>query len=251
LSLRGRRVVIVDPDLLAGRRLELLAPVALGTVAAVRLSALLSDPAISRPCLGIRRRWNSTEPAYEDFLRHPHRAGYVVDRARFDRGSLRAAAVAAGVEFVKARVAGVEADGRGVCLAIDGAAAETLPFPARLSTPPAAPLSSRGARVPYGRPRSHGRGIDRGDIRRERHMRPGMARCQQTGSNKLVIPDPRRRRASAGLADSPLGNAINARRNPAGPRFRKGDQLAAKLQRSNSTDSGFAINPLFILTPPN
>jgi flavin-dependent dehydrogenase len=117
LSLKGSRVVLVDPDLRPAKRLELLAPAALGTVAAVGLSALLTDRAIARPCLGIRRRWNS-EPAYEDFLPHPHRSGYVVDRARFD-DSLRAAAIAAGVEFVKARVAGVEADESMVCLAVD------------------------------------------------------------------------------------------------------------------------------------
>jgi flavin-dependent dehydrogenase len=117
LSLKGSRVVLVDPDLRPAKRLELLAPAALGTVAALGLSALLSDPTIARPCLGIRRRWNS-EPTYEDFLRHPHRIGYVVDRARFD-DSLRAGANAAGVEFVKARVTGVEADESMVYLAVD------------------------------------------------------------------------------------------------------------------------------------
>ena len=126
LSLRGRRVVVADPGLPAAKRLELLAPAALGTVAAVGLSTLLADPAIARPCLGIRRRWDTAEAGYEDFLRHIMRTGYVVDRARFDV-RLREAAVAAGVDFVEARVAGVEADGS-IRLAMNGGGTEKSAF---------------------------------------------------------------------------------------------------------------------------
>jgi flavin-dependent dehydrogenase len=111
LALKGRKVVVVDPDSKAAKRLELLAPASLGTVAAVGLAPLLDDPAIARPCLGIRRQWDTTEPVYEDFLRHPHRIGYVVDRSRFD-DRLRIAAAAAGVEFWQGRATGFAPDGR-------------------------------------------------------------------------------------------------------------------------------------------
>ena len=110
LALKGRKVVLIDPGLRGATRLELLAPASLGTIAALGLSALLQDPAIARPCLGIRRQWDTADVEYEDFLRHPHRTGYVVDRASFDR-RLQAAAAAAGVEFCRARVSGVEAGG--------------------------------------------------------------------------------------------------------------------------------------------
>lgn len=123
LALRGRRVVIVDPGLKNGARLELLAPAALDTVAALGLMNLLDDSAIARPCLGICRRWGVDEPEYEDFFRHARRSGYVVDRARFD-AALRASAVAAGAEFVSGRVADIEPDG-GIRLAIDDGVAET------------------------------------------------------------------------------------------------------------------------------
>jgi flavin-dependent dehydrogenase len=102
--------VVIDPGSRAAKRLELLAPASLGTIAALGLSPLLEDPAIARPCLGIRRLWNKAEPEYEDFLRHPYRTGYVIDRAGFD-GRLHAAAAAAGVQFYQARVSGVEAGG--------------------------------------------------------------------------------------------------------------------------------------------
>jgi len=149
LSLKGRTVVVVDPELQGAKRLELLAPVSLGTIAALGLTPLLDDPAIARPCLGIRRRWGTAEPEYEDFLRHPRRTGYVVDRARFD-DRLRAAAIAAGVDFVKARLEGIESDGRGLRLANDGSRPETFAFPGTIidATGRAAAVGRRkGARL--------------------------------------------------------------------------------------------------------
>jgi len=127
LSLKGRSVTVVDPELTVPKRLELLAPVTLDVIAALDLAYLLEDPAVARQCLGIRRRWGSAEPEYDDFLRHPRRAGYVVDRARFD-DRLHAAAAAAGVEFVNARLAGVESDRRGVRLASYGGVPEKFAF---------------------------------------------------------------------------------------------------------------------------
>ena len=59
LALKGRSVVVVDPCLHAAKRLELLAPVALATIEAIGLSPLLSNPAIARPCQGIRRWWRT------------------------------------------------------------------------------------------------------------------------------------------------------------------------------------------------
>jgi flavin-dependent dehydrogenase len=114
LALKGRKVIVIDPDQRKARRLELLAPAALATVAAIGLRPLLDDPTIARPCLGIRRTRDAAEDAeYEDFLRHPNRTGYVIDRLRFD-AHLRVAAAAAGVEFHRLRVTGLMPDGRGV-----------------------------------------------------------------------------------------------------------------------------------------
>ena len=89
------------------------------------------------------------EPEYEDFLRHPRRSGYVVDRARFD-DRLHAAAAAAGVEFVSAPFAGIERTA-GVRLASDdGVVEESLSSLARSSMPPGVPpliARRKGARV--------------------------------------------------------------------------------------------------------
>jgi flavin-dependent dehydrogenase len=109
LALKGRAVILADPGSLAVNRLELLAPASLSTVAAVGLQPLLDDPAVARRCLGIRRTRGSGEQDYEDFLCHPYRVGYVIDRARFDE-RLRAAAVAAGVTFCRLRASGLTAD---------------------------------------------------------------------------------------------------------------------------------------------
>jgi flavin-dependent dehydrogenase len=110
LALKGRAVVVADSGSAAASRLELLAPASLATVAAVGLEPLLNDPAVARRCLGIRRTRDSGERDYEDFLRHPYRVGYVVDRARFDE-HLRAAAIAAGATFCRLRATGVTSDG--------------------------------------------------------------------------------------------------------------------------------------------
>ena len=149
LALRGRSVVVIDPEVEAAARLELLAPASLDTVAALGLMPLLDDPAIARPCLGIRRRWDSVEPEYEDFLRHPHRTGYVIDRVCFDQ-HLRAAAVAAGAEFLEARVSGAEPDGTAVRLAMNDGREETVAFAGTIidATGRAAAIARRrGARI--------------------------------------------------------------------------------------------------------
>jgi flavin-dependent dehydrogenase len=107
LALKGRRVVVAGEERRDANRLELLAPAARRTVAALGLEPLLRDKAIARPCLGIRRPQARTE--YEDFLGHPDREGHVVDRERFDT-CLRDAALAAGVEILPLRVTGVALD---------------------------------------------------------------------------------------------------------------------------------------------
>jgi flavin-dependent dehydrogenase len=119
LARRGRDVLVVDAGTAHADRLELLAPAALGTVTALGLAPLLENTELARPCLGIRRRWDSAEIEYEDFLRHPYQLGYVVDRRRFDE-ELRAAAIASGARFVRARASGTKANG--VRLQIDGGA---------------------------------------------------------------------------------------------------------------------------------
>ena len=115
LALKGRAVVVADPS--AGvRRLELLAPASLPTIAALGLGHLLDDPSVARPCLGIRRTRGLAEYSYEDFLRHPCRLGHVVDRTHFD-ARLREAAVAAGATFCRFRATGVAPDGGVICRA--------------------------------------------------------------------------------------------------------------------------------------
>ncbi|WP_236840914.1 NAD(P)/FAD-dependent oxidoreductase [Bradyrhizobium sp. CCGE-LA001] len=125
LALKGRTVVVAESGNSRTTRLELLAPASLVTVAALGLDHVLADPAIARGCLGIRRTGRSGEREYEDFLRHPCRLGYVVDRARFDE-RLRDEAVAAGVMFCGLRAIGVT-PGRGViCRASDSARAKLV-----------------------------------------------------------------------------------------------------------------------------
>jgi hypothetical protein len=113
LAFKGRRVLVADAGVPAANRLELLAPSSLRTVAAIGIESLLHDPAIAQPCLGIRRKRGASDYEYEDFLRHPYRVGYVVNRARFDERLHRDAA-AAGVEFCRARVIGIAPDGDGL-----------------------------------------------------------------------------------------------------------------------------------------
>ncbi|WP_370143466.1 NAD(P)/FAD-dependent oxidoreductase [Bradyrhizobium yuanmingense] len=120
LALKGRTVVVADSGAARTTRLELLAPASLGTVAALGLEHLLGDPVIARGCLGIRRTRRSGEHDYQDFLRHPCRIGYVVDRARFDE-RLRDEAVAAGVTFCGLRAIGVTSDRGIICRASDTA----------------------------------------------------------------------------------------------------------------------------------
>jgi flavin-dependent dehydrogenase len=125
LALRGRRVVVASGGQRRNaNRLELLAPAARRTVAALGLEPLILDRAIARPCLGIRRTHAKAE--YEDFLGHPHREGHVVDRLRFD-SCLRDAALAAGVEVVPLRVIGVASCGDALRVRTKSGAQDLLP----------------------------------------------------------------------------------------------------------------------------
>ncbi|MER8408166.1 FAD-dependent monooxygenase [Mesorhizobium sp. M1307] len=127
LALKGRDVIVADPGFPSANRLELLSPASLAVVALVGLEQLLDDPAVARRCLGVRRRQSTGNWDYEDFLRHPSRTGYVVDRVRFER-QLRSAAVAAGVKFVQWRATGVTADGGVVFRESGGAGTTELMF---------------------------------------------------------------------------------------------------------------------------
>lgn len=125
LALRGRHVILAAGEQRrAANRLELLAPAARRTVAALGLEGLMRDKAIARPCLGIRRPEARAE--YEDFFLHPDREGYVVDRARFD-ACLHDAALAAGVEILPLRVTGVAADGEALRVRNESGAQGLLP----------------------------------------------------------------------------------------------------------------------------
>jgi len=148
LALKGRTVVVADPGGVAANRLELLAPASLATVAAVGLEPLLDDPRVARRCHGIRRRRASGAPEYEDFLRHPGCAGYVVDRAYFD-ARLRATALAAGVKFLRLRATGTTLDGGVICRDCDSGARRIVHADAVIdATGRAAAIARRrGARV--------------------------------------------------------------------------------------------------------
>lgn len=124
LALRSRTVIVADSGVTPTTRLELLAPASLVTVAAVGLEHLLDDPAIARACLGIRRTHRSGASDYEDFLRHPCRVGYVVDRAPFDERLRDEAAV--GVTFCGLRAIGVTPDRGVICRASDSARAKLV-----------------------------------------------------------------------------------------------------------------------------
>ncbi|XUJ37510.1 NAD(P)/FAD-dependent oxidoreductase [Bradyrhizobium japonicum] len=160
LALRGRTIIVADSGVTPTTRLELLAPASLVTVAAVGLEHLLDDPTIARACLGIRRTHGSGASDYEDFLRHPGRVGYVVDRARFDE-RLRDEAIAVGVTFCGLRAIGVRPDRGVICRASDSAGRRSslrrsLSMQRARRRDCAAPGRARG------RPGSHGRRTGRG-----------------------------------------------------------------------------------------
>jgi flavin-dependent dehydrogenase len=111
LACQGRRVTLVDPGIGATDRLEVLPPSGFLVLQALNLADILHDPQVARPCLGIRRRWGAMAPEFDDFLRRPGSAGYVVDRARFDV-RLRAAASEAGVHIIRGRVVAAQCDGQ-------------------------------------------------------------------------------------------------------------------------------------------
>ena len=98
LALQGRRVMLVDPG---ARRIDRLEIVVAGVPAAwskrLGIAHLLHDMSIARPCLGIRRRWGTTETEIDDFLRRPGGRGFVIDRMLFDE-ALRGMAMDAGVD---------------------------------------------------------------------------------------------------------------------------------------------------------
>lgn len=113
LALRGLRVAMIDALARPVDRLELIAPAARPMIQALGLEGLLDDPAIARPCLGIRRRWGAAGDQMEDFLRHPWSLGHVVDRRRFD-AALRARALSAGAIDIRGRVTGIARRDQGV-----------------------------------------------------------------------------------------------------------------------------------------
>jgi len=117
LARHGRQVTLVDPGSCATDRLEVLPPSACLVLQALDLVDTLHDPRVGRPCLGIRRRWGAMAPEFDDFLRRPGSAGYVVDRARFDV-RLRTAASEAGVRMIRGRVVAAQCVGERIQVSI-------------------------------------------------------------------------------------------------------------------------------------
>lgn len=126
LALHGWPVVLAAGEARGVRRLELLAPAARWTIAALGLEPLLDDRSIARPCLGIRRPEEGSE--FEDFMMHPSGQGHIVDRGRFD-DRLSEAAVAAGVEIRPFRVTGVTPDGAALRVRDPAGRDDLLPLP--------------------------------------------------------------------------------------------------------------------------
>ncbi|MBY5523589.1 hypothetical protein HFO62_30115 [Rhizobium leguminosarum] len=124
LAHAGRPVVLIDPGETTMARLEVLSPSAIGVVHALQLEQTLLDPAIARPCAGIRRRWASQDQEFDDFLCRPGGQGFVVDRAPFD-ARLREMALAAGAVAVDGRLLDVRHDQDRFELTIRSAAATT------------------------------------------------------------------------------------------------------------------------------
>jgi flavin-dependent dehydrogenase len=126
LALRGRRVFLVDPGRRRTERLEVVSPSSLPVFAATGAAPLLDDPAIARPCLGIRRRWGTAGMQIDDFLRHPGGRGFTIDRSAFD-AALRSMAKQAGVIDINGRLAGASASsGKITCQIETGARVQTI-----------------------------------------------------------------------------------------------------------------------------
>lgn len=119
LAAHGKHVLVVDPQIRATQRLEMIAPAALPVIDALNMRPLLDDAALARPCLGIRRQWATAAIETDDFFRRPGGLGFVVDRLRFD-AKLRQMALELGVEFLRGRVSGASRGDGSVAVAIDG-----------------------------------------------------------------------------------------------------------------------------------
>lgn len=111
LALNGLNVIFADPETRSIERLEVMPPALIGTVTALGLGELLHDATISRPCIGIRKRWGSTGTVYDDFFAHQYGAGFIIDRGPYDR-RLRTLAISAGARFVRGCVAITKPTGR-------------------------------------------------------------------------------------------------------------------------------------------
>jgi flavin-dependent dehydrogenase len=109
LALNGHRVVLLHHPFRPVERQEMLPPAALSLIASLGLDDVVMDDEVAIPCPGIRRRWNSTQVRYDDFLLQPGGTGYVVDRALFDT-RLRTLAIEQGVALMEGRIVGVASD---------------------------------------------------------------------------------------------------------------------------------------------
>jgi flavin-dependent dehydrogenase len=126
LASRGLDVVVVDPGRSATDRLEMVAPSSLPVFAAAGVAALLDDPAIALPCLGIRRRWGRMETQTDEFLRHPGGRGFTVDRSAFDM-ALRSMAEVAGAAAIAGRLCGARrVRSRTLCRIATGSGARSI-----------------------------------------------------------------------------------------------------------------------------
>jgi flavin-dependent dehydrogenase len=119
LALRNRRVLLVDPLGPSLHRLELLAPSAYPVLEALNLVRLLEEPSLARPCLGIRRRWGTSDVRVDDFLNHAGSRGAVIDRSRFDQ-ALRSEARNAQAQFLRGRVVSVRKEEDSILATIRG-----------------------------------------------------------------------------------------------------------------------------------
>jgi flavin-dependent dehydrogenase len=106
LARQGRQVLLINSRQPTKDRLEILSPNAMSVVSGLQLEDILQEPAIARPCVGIRRLWGRESEELDDFIRRPGSKGFVIDRARLD-ARLRTLAHAAGAAAIEGRVLSV------------------------------------------------------------------------------------------------------------------------------------------------
>lgn len=111
------RVLLVDPLSSPLQRLEVLAPAAYPVLEALDLKPVLEKPGLACCCLGIRRRWGTSDVEVDAFLNRPGGRGLVIERSLFDE-ALRQEAIRNGARLIEGRVTGLFKEGRTISVKV-------------------------------------------------------------------------------------------------------------------------------------